>query len=129
MENNLILIDTSVLIDYFRKTDKANSYFINLVDRQFNFSISLITYYEIYVGATASQYDFWQKCLGNISVISLDEKIADVAVSINHFLKQKKCQIPIADLFIAATAIANNLPISTLNIKHFERIDNLKIVE
>ncbi|MEY4906232.1 MAG: hypothetical protein RLZZ292_4047, partial [Bacteroidota bacterium] len=29
------------------------------------------------------------------------------------------------DIFIAATAIANNLPIKTLNIKHFARIPNL----
>jgi len=33
------------------------------------------------------------------------------------------------DLFIAATAIGNDLPFAILNMKHFERIDNLQIVE
>ena len=35
----------------------------------------------------------------------------------------------ITDLFIAATAIANNLPCATLNKKHFERIEELKIID
>ena len=30
---------------------------------------------------------------------------------------------------IAATAISNNLPIATLNRKHFERIDNLTLID
>lgn len=37
--------------------------------------------------------------------------------------------IDTADLFIAATAIANSLPFATLNKKHFDRIEGLKIVE
>ena len=37
--------------------------------------------------------------------------------------------ILIADLFIASTAIANNLPFATLNKKHFDRIDNLVIIK
>jgi tRNA(fMet)-specific endonuclease VapC len=49
-------------------------------------------------------------------------------VDINNALKRKRKQIDIADLFIAATALSNNLPFATLNLKHFERIDNLQIV-
>ena len=37
--------------------------------------------------------------------------------------------IDLADLFIAATALTSNLPFSTLNKKHFERIEGLVIVE
>ena len=46
----------------------------------------------------------------------------------NSTLKRKRKQIAIADLFIASTAIAYDLPIATLNKKHFERIDELQIV-
>jgi len=51
------------------------------------------------------------------------------AVIINRQLKLKRKQIDLADLFIAVTAITNNLPFATLNRKHFERIDTLNIVE
>jgi predicted nucleic acid-binding protein len=67
--------------------------------------------------------------LQTITVIPFDEAVVDTAVSINNNLKRKRKQIAIADLFIAATAITYNLPFSTLNRKHFERIDELTITE
>lgn len=62
-------------------------------------------------------------------MLPLDKNVAQVAVEINKSLKLKRKQISIADLFIAATAVANDMPLSTLNTKHFERIDGLVILE
>jgi predicted nucleic acid-binding protein len=62
-------------------------------------------------------------------VLALDENVAQVAVDINNELKRKRKQIEMADLFIAATAIANKLPFATLNRKHFDRIDGLIVIE
>jgi predicted nucleic acid-binding protein len=61
-------------------------------------------------------------------VIPLDEGCVDVAVRINRALKIKRKQIDLADLLIASTAIAYNLPFSTLNRKHFDRIEELNII-
>jgi tRNA(fMet)-specific endonuclease VapC len=61
-------------------------------------------------------------------VLPFNKKVAKVAVSINLDLKRKRKLIAIPDLFIAATAIADNLSFSTLNKKHFERIDELNIM-
>jgi len=102
---------------------------ISLFDRGFDFTISAITHYEIYSGTTANQLTFWKNLLQRTNVLALDEIVAQTAVDINNELKRKRKQIEIADLFIAATAIANNLPFATLNIKHFERIDSLDLVE
>lgn len=33
-----------------------------------------------------------------------------------------------ADLFIAATAVHYKLPLATLNVKHFERVEELQLV-
>jgi tRNA(fMet)-specific endonuclease VapC len=33
-----------------------------------------------------------------------------------------------ADLFIAATAMQYSLPLATLNVKHFERIEELQML-
>jgi len=44
-------------------------------------------------------------------------------------LKRKRKQIDLADLFIAATAVTNELPLATLNKKHFERVEILAIIE
>jgi tRNA(fMet)-specific endonuclease VapC len=129
MADKIILVDTSILIDYYRKTDKAKSAWIALVRQGYSFAISAITKYEIYSGATPNQIVFWNNILQAITVIALDEISVDTAVVINSGLKKKRKQIDLADLFIASTAVAYGLSLATLNRKHFDRIDTLNIVE
>ena len=127
MAEKMIMVDTSVLIDFYRRTDKNRSVWLSLVREGYHFAISAITKYEIYSGATQSQLKFWDDVLSLLEVLPFDESAVNTAVDINTTLKKKNKQIDLADLFIAATAISNGLPISTLNLKHFERIDNLEI--
>ena len=128
MADKLILVDTSILIDYYRKTDKDNSAWVALVRQGYEFAISTITKYEIYSGATTSQLTFWDSVLQIITVIPFDENTVDIAVDINNDLKRKRKQIDIADLFIAATALLYDIPFATLNKKHFSRIDKLNVL-
>ena len=128
MAGKIVLADTSILIDFFRKTDKSNSQLLSLVRLDYSFCISAITEYEIYTGATENQYQYWQEFLKKTQVLAFDKDVAKVAVEISKALKIKRKQIDIADLFIAATAIENNMPLATLNKKHFERIENLQII-
>jgi tRNA(fMet)-specific endonuclease VapC len=129
MADKIVLVDTSILIDYYRKTDKEKSDWISLVRQGYSFAISAVTKYEIYSGATQSQIVFWDSVLRAITVLPLNEAAVDTAVTTNITLKKKRKQIDLADLFIAATAITNNLPLATLNRKHFERIDTLKLID
>lgn len=129
MADKLILVDTSILIDYYRKTDKGKTVWINLVRQGYSFAVSAVTKYEIYSGATPNQIAFWNKVFKAIEIIPLDEHSVDTAVQINQALKVKRKQIELADLFIAAAAVANKLPLATLNRKHFERIEALKMID
>ena len=88
MAEKIILVDTSILIDYYRKTDKEKSAWVSLVRQGYSFAISVVTKYEIYSGATSNQLSFWNSVLQAISVIPLDEKSADTAVAINNTLKR-----------------------------------------
>jgi len=72
---------------------------------------------------------FWDNVLEVITVIPFDEAAVNTAVALNEKLKKKRKQLDIADLFIAATAITHNLPFATLNRKHFDRIEELNIIE
>ncbi|RYY27519.1 MAG: type II toxin-antitoxin system VapC family toxin [Sphingobacteriaceae bacterium] len=129
MENEIILIDTSILIDYFRKSDKANSKFVQLTLQGYSFQMSAITEYEIYVGATPAQISFWDAFLIKVKVLPFDQGVVKKAIPMAQVLKQNRNLIDLADLFIAATAIANNLFFATLNRRHFDRIDMLKIID
>ncbi len=128
MADKIVLANTSILIDYFRKTDKSKSTLVKLFDEGNDFCISAITEYEIYSGTTELQTAFWKEMLKMTMVIAFDQSIVTVAVKINKALKLKSKQIAIADLFIASTAVANNLPLATLNKKHFERVDELQLL-
>ncbi len=129
MADKITLVDTTILIDYFRKTDKVNSKLMALFDQGYDFSISAITHYEIYSGATSAQLPFWTSMLARTKVLFFDQTVAQAAVDVNTMLKRKRKQIGIAGLFIAATAISNNLPLATLNQKHFDRIDGLTLLD
>lgn len=129
MADKIVLLDTSILIDLFRKSDKENSVLVSLIRQGYTYCISSVTEYEIYTGTTSGQTDFWNKFLQKTEVLSFDKNAAKVAVEINKELKRKRKLIDIANLFIAATAIANNLQFATLNKKHFDRIEDLVIIE
>ena len=128
MADKVILVDTSILLDYYRKTDKENSLWVSLVRQGYSFAVSAVSKYEIFSGANSNQLTFWENVFQSINVIPFDEFVVDTAVLLNSNLKKKRKQIDIADLFIAATAVAHNLPLTTLNKKHFERIDTLKLI-
>ncbi len=89
MADKITLVDTSILINYYRKTDKANSVWVRLVRQGYNFSISAVTKYEIYSGATKSQFDFWDNVLQAIEIIAFDEVCVNIAVEVNATLKRK----------------------------------------
>jgi tRNA(fMet)-specific endonuclease VapC len=129
MADKIVLIDTSILIDYFRKSEKSNSALVKLFKQGYDFCISAVTEYEIYSGATPTLFGFWEDILKQTKVLAFDQSVVKIAVDTNNNLKRKRKQIAIADLFIASTAIAYDLPIATLNKKHFERIDELQIVD
>ena len=63
MEDGKIIIDTSILIDYFRKTDKEKSRLVRHFRRYQSIYISSITEFEIYNGATEAHREFWDKML------------------------------------------------------------------
>jgi len=129
MENETIVIDTSILIDYYRRTDKKRAVWTFLAEQEYRFAISAITKYEIYSGASAQQLDFWDTILSKVQVLAVDEDVVDKAVEVNGILKKKRGQIDLADLLIASTAVRNGLSLATLNRKHFERIEQLTIVD
>ena len=129
MENTLICLDTSVLVDYYRKKDKSKSLFFKLTEKYALFAVSAITEYELYLGNTEEQNIFWDKFFSQITILPFDTKAARKATDIYKQLKIKNQLIDVPDILIAGTVMSNNLPFATLNRKHFERINGLEIID
>jgi len=124
----MILLDTSVLIEMFRVKDKTATFFYRLSKGNNDFAISILTHYEIFRGSNSVQDTFWTSFLKNIKVIPFDLISSNEAIEIYKLLKAQNQMIDLADLLIAATAIAHNLDLATLNLKHFNKISNLRIL-
>lgn len=59
MADELICLDSSVLLEYFRKTNKENSFFFELTHNYSLFAVSVITEFEVLRGSNTGQRDFW----------------------------------------------------------------------
>lgn len=126
MEDRRILIDTSVVIDHFRKKNKQRSLLYEL-SKENRLFLSAISKFEFLVGAKLAQIRQTEKIIEGFDVLSFNSNVADVASDIAKKLKAKNKIIEFRDIFIAATAIANDISLSTLSVKHFEKIDGLEL--
>lgn|SRR3990167_537517 len=125
MESPSILIDTSVLIDYFRKKNKENS-LLYKISLKHSLAVSTITEFEFFVGLSEKHLEFTSRLFETFLVLPFDSKCAKIASGIYKELKSKNKLISPSDIFIAATAMSHDLRLVTFNSKHFERIHNLK---
>jgi tRNA(fMet)-specific endonuclease VapC len=127
MAQGMILVDTSVIIEYFRSKDRVNSLLHRLTYTDFMLGISSITEFEIRRGIKIMNADFTEKLLENFKILPFDSTCAKKASTIYINLRAKNKLIDFPDLTIGATALAHEIPLATHNISHFNRIEDLVI--
>jgi len=125
MDDPRVLIDTSVIIEYFRKTQKEKTTLYKLCADTQEIAVSAVTVFEVFVGNNPKNEQDTRKLFKGFSVISFDEEIAKIASREYQMLKRQNNVIEFRDIFIGATAIAANIPLATLNPKHFERLPTI----
>jgi tRNA(fMet)-specific endonuclease VapC len=129
MADKGIMVDSTILIDYFRKTDKSRTRLVSLFKEYGTLYISAITEFEVVTGATKQHLEFWDGMLERFTVLDFDSRAARKSADIVAALKPKRKSIDKPDLFIAATAIVNGLNFDTLNRKHFIDIEELTLLD
>ncbi len=128
----MYLFDTDVITNIFKKTP-APGLLERLVQtpRQAQ-HISTITISEIVYGAwkcpqPQRHMDNLEKVLlPAVNIIGFDAKAAYVCGRLRARLEQEGQPLALADLEIAAIAIANGLTLISGNMRHFSRIPELK---
>lgn len=128
MADKALIVDSTILIDYFRKTDKAKSRLVHHFKTYNLLYISSVTEFEILNGATPVHLQFWNQMLTRFTVLDFDSRAARQAAAIVSQLKTKRKSIDKPDLFIAATAIVHRLTLDTTNKKHFIHIADLDLL-
>ena len=115
------VVDSCVLIEYFRAKDKPATWLARLVRKGWQMNLSGIVLFEVLSGANGKQRGFWKEFLHGAIRLPFDERTVEIAADLFRTLRQKNVRLESSDLFIAATTIANDLPLATLNRKHFEQ--------
>ena len=110
----MILCDTNILIEFFKKNEKTKE-ILSKIGNQ-NISISSITFMELLVGARNKQeLQKLYEAINKISLLHTSGNISMLAVElINKYTKSHGLLIP--DALIAATAIAYDFPLLTYNL-------------
>nr|WP_175798371.1 type II toxin-antitoxin system VapC family toxin [Burkholderia anthina] len=104
------LFDTNILIDYLGGVEAARTELARYDYR----AISIVTWMEVLVGATASDDAALRAWLSSFAIIPLDGTVANRAVTIR---KEHRMRLP--DAIIWASAQVNGLLFVSRNTKDF----------
>jgi predicted nucleic acid-binding protein len=118
-----ILIDTDVLVDFFRGQKKAVA-FINTYNARI--VLSAIVVAELYAGV---KDDAEQAALQNfVSLFQIVPVSAEIGKAGGLYKRDygKSHGVGLADAILAATAEAENAELKTLNIKHYPMLKGLR---
>ena len=122
-----LLFDTSVFICYLRGEDERCAEYIHgVATRSLQGVVSVITITELYAGEklTANEEKLIDQLLKPFVVIDVDSEISEQAGRIVRKWR-RSYGIGLMDALIATTALREEVPVLTLNTKHFRFIPEL----
>jgi tRNA(fMet)-specific endonuclease VapC len=123
-----VLLDTTIIIDFLRRTEKEKTALVDLTQSSNQLYISIITHSELYAGKSV-----WQKkeAMEELETIFSGPTIIELSREISKKAGEIKagCNLDLFDAIIAATAIVSNCSLATLNVKDFAKVDGLKMLK
>jgi len=108
------LFDTNILIDYLNAVPQARAELQRFNEK----AVSVITWMEVMAGANIELEAATRLFLGGFEVITIDQQIAERAVSL-----RRSHRIKLPDAVIWATAQMQSMLLITRNTKDFPRDD------
>ena len=131
------ICDTSVLVDIDRGGVDGK---VAALDEAGRHAVSIVTVTELRLGV-GLQYergtdrhreaiDDLDRLLSRFDVLSISRPVATTAATMIAALKRAGQPLDdLHDVYIAATARTRDLPVLTANVDHFDRIDDLRVVD
>jgi predicted nucleic acid-binding protein len=123
MAKKIILCDTGILIQLFRGDENIKAVLSNIGIE--NLAISVITTAEILYGMRKHEEQKTKTLLRKFKQYHLNKPISEKFIELMNDQNLPGLQIP--DALIAASCLANHLPLYTLNKKDFSGIPGLEL--
>lgn len=130
MGRNLIL-ETTFLIDLEREIRRGeDGPAVALLEREADSSL-FITFTvagELAAGASMETREAWEELIAPFAILTSTSDVSWQYGRLYRYLQRGGRLIGANDLWIAATALANGMPLVTRNVDHFDRVPDLSIV-
>ena len=128
-----IVVDTDILIDLLREKDDAVKK-IRELEKNEELATTDINVFELYFGAYKSNkkdknLSSTRGLLKNLTLLHTTEEAMETGGRIYSNMKAKGKSIDIRDVLIAAITLQNGASLLTRNREHFERIEELVLVD
>ena len=128
MGNRLIVVDTDVIIDFFRDISPAANVFAELISLE-KAAMTAISVFELYAGIEgAKRLRQIETLVQELIILPLNTLEAAIAGRIYTQLKSRGKLVGTHDILIAAICLANDLPLYTKNIAHFSEIKDIRLL-
>jgi predicted nucleic acid-binding protein len=128
LENRLIVIDTDVVIDFFKDAIPGANAVSDLISRG-QAAMTSVSVFELYAGVEGKRrLRQIERLVESLLILPLDVIEAAVAGKIYTRLKSKGHLIGTRDILIAGICLANELPLYTRNVAHFSRVEDLQVL-
>lgn len=122
-----LCLETDIIIDYLRRYNDV----LERVLIDFDCALAAVTVYELEIGLARAprQKILFEDLINIVIVLPLDYAAAKIAARVYNDLRVQGQLIGVQDMLIAGICIAYDVPLLTRNLKHYERIEDLPIIE
>ena len=128
MENELIVVDTDAVIDFFNGVSPGAGVMLKLISRQ-EVALTSISVFELYAGIEGKRrLSQIETLIQGVTILPLDVIEAVIAGKIYTQLKSKGQLVGTHDILIAAICVANTVPLYTKNVAHFSKIEDIQVL-
>ena len=130
MEEGVIL-ETTFLIDLEREVlagepGPAQEFLETLADVPIFITSTVAG--ELACGAEPDERPAWGSLISDFDLLTCDEAVCWRYGTTYRYLREQGLLIGSNDLWIAATALANGMPVVTRNLREFRRVPGLRVV-
>jgi tRNA(fMet)-specific endonuclease VapC len=128
----MIFLDTNIISYYFNANTKIKEKIFEIIDNDENICTTVINIYEILKGFKWKNNEKKEKqfkeFLEDVTIFSIDNDVIDIASELYSNLRKNGKSIGDADILIAAIVIRNEGTLVSNNTKHYEDINQLKLI-
>lgn len=125
MKRENVLVDSDILIDFFRTGTGLLPELIKQQDEgEIEIYVSSMTVFELFSGQSSkSEKEKILQLLEDLKIIPFDRSLAQFAGGLNRDLHVR---IPLADFIIGATCLYLDAKLATRNKSHFQDIGKIR---